>query len=688
MSNDVDALAFSTCVIKACNRPLDQLDELCDSITAAMHDAHSKLPDLRSTPKKPWVSGQSLAYVDQRRVAREQGNHEEEQRLSKVIRKSIKDDKTAWLHEVCSTGSWHSAKILRKPPKPQQGRLRNLAGVLVSTDERSETLAEHLEKIQWAVRPCTVVEGLRPALWEGLPVTCGPVMDGEVQDAVCKLKNNKAGGADELLPEHFKALAKSPGGLQLITKLCQLCWESRRAPSSWMKSRVTLIFKKGDPSICDNYRPISLLSIGYKILASLLLKRLKDAGAEARIWGAQFGFKSGAGTADALFIARRIMEDTHAEKEASCIFLALDWAKAFDTISPSRLADALRSFGIPSHFIDLIGNIYDGRQFFVRDMQVDSGYHKQHFGISQGCPLSPFLFVILMTVLMHDARRELERTSGNVLASGGLVHDLLYADDTLLIDARGDVAQAYMEAVVVVGAQYGLKINWKKVEFMAIRCTPHLRDGNDQSIPQKSSIGYLGALLDSSGAIQSELNRRIGMATADFKAMSTIWNHSHLTKWWKHRVFQACISSKLLYGLQTAWLTKVQRAKVDGFQAKCIRKIIKVAPSYWSRVSNVEVLARLGAQKLSKQLLEQQLMLFGKIYRRSNSDISRQMVFDPSTDSLRIAGVARARGRPRLNWCQEVHKQAILLNGGSAVIGPLMVNEVSWKKAVRESCRV
>ena len=197
-----------------------------------------------------------------------------------------------------------------------------------------------------------------------------------------------------------------------------------------MKSRVTLIFKKGDPSICDNYRPISLLSIGYKILASLLLKRLKDAGAEARIWGAQFGFKSGAGTADALFIARRIMDDAHAANEGSCIFLALGWAKAFDSISPSRLAEALRRFGIPSHFIDLIGNIYDGRQFFVRDMQVDSGYHKQHFGISQGCPLSPFLFVIMMTVLMHDARRELEHTSGNVLASGGLVHDLLYADDT------------------------------------------------------------------------------------------------------------------------------------------------------------------------------------------------------------------------------------------------------------------
>ena len=67
-------------------------------------------------------------------------------------------------------------------------------------------------------------------------------------------------------------------------------------------------------------------------------------------------------------------------------------------------------------------------------------------------PIGSWLFVIMLTVLMHDARRELERTSKNAVASGGLVHDLLYADDNLLIDARGHVAQTYMEAAVAVGA--------------------------------------------------------------------------------------------------------------------------------------------------------------------------------------------------------------------------------------------
>ena len=274
-----------------------------------------------------------------------------------------------------------------------------------------------------------------------------------------------------------------------------------------------------------------------------------------------------------------------------------------------------------------------------------------------------------MTVLMSDARAEVEHTLGDVLTAD-LVHELIYADDTLLIDARGQVVQAYMDAVVSVGAQYGLQINWKKVELMAVRCNPDISDNIGKQIGNKSGIVYLGALLDSSGSIQSELVRRIGMATSDFKALATIWNHSNLTQYWKHRVFHACIASKLLYGLQTAWLTKSQRNKLDGFQARCLRKIIRVAPSYWSRISNARVLATLDAYPLSFQLLEQ-----------------RTLVFNPSSDTLRISSAIRRRGRPRLNWCQEVHKHAVLLSREALDIGLQIISEKSWKRSVRQYCR-
>ena len=112
----------------------------------------------------------------------------------------------------------------------------------------------------------------------------GPIIPDEVKFVVKKLKSKKVGGVDDILPEHFKALVTTEGGLKLVLELCQLCWEIRNTPKTWKISQVALLFKAGDPSNCANYRPISLLCIGYKIVAAILLERLKNGGAEKKVW--------------------------------------------------------------------------------------------------------------------------------------------------------------------------------------------------------------------------------------------------------------------------------------------------------------------------------------------------------------------------------------------------------------------
>ena len=215
--------------------------------------------------------------------------------------------------------------------------------------------------------------------------------------------------------------------------------------------------------------------MGYKLLASIMLERLKKAGAESRLWETQCGFKSKAGTADALFVARRLLDQVWASSDLSAIFLALDWAKAFDSISPASLSSALLRFGIPQEFVTLVDNIYSNRRFFVQDCQQKSDLHQQHFGISQGCPLSPFLFVILMTVLLTDAEARLKTDFGDILSNDIPLHTLVYADDTLLIDCVGSSLEKFMNIIADLGAEYGLELNWKKVEFLPIRCDTSIR---------------------------------------------------------------------------------------------------------------------------------------------------------------------------------------------------------------------
>ena len=82
-------------------------------------------------------------------------------------------------------------------------------------------------------------------------------------------------------------------------------------------------------------------------------------------------------------------------------------------------------FGCGSDFSAMMSEIYSDRRFIVQDGGCSSNWHVQSYGISQGCPLSPFLFSILMTVALHDANMGLA-AQGVKLSQGMLVHDLVY----------------------------------------------------------------------------------------------------------------------------------------------------------------------------------------------------------------------------------------------------------------------
>ena len=71
------------------------------------------------------------------------------------------------------------------------------------------------------------------------------------------------------------------------------------------------------------------------------------------------------------------------------------------------------------------------------------------------------VLTVAMTVLMNDAKKDLA-DEGVQLGRDCFANDLIYADDTLLIDVNGKVLEKLMNSVGKVGRKYGLTFNWKK----------------------------------------------------------------------------------------------------------------------------------------------------------------------------------------------------------------------------------
>ena len=134
------------------------------------------------------------------------------------------------------------------------------------------------------------------------------------------------------------------------------------------------------------------------------------------------------------------------------------------------------------------------------------------------------------------------------------------------------------------------------------------------------------------------------------------------------------------------WLGQAARRKLDGFHARCIRKIVKIPPSYYSRVSNADVLAEVGAPKLSTILLERQLGYFGDLARRPHSCPVRKMVFKEDL-SMQSLDVKRRPGRPKFEWTKEVFRLISCMFASENEFRDCIVVPLEWRKRVRAFCK-
>ena len=144
----------------------------------------------------------------------------------------------------------------------------------------------------------------------------------------------------------------------------------------------------------------------------------------------------------------------------------IDLAKAFDRIEWRFIVSALARKGLPSHFINLVHACISSPMFSVIINGQSFAKFNSTRGIRQGCPLSPYLFVLVvneLSIMLQDALQANHLSDISLGPNCPPIHSLMFADD-LIICGKAEVqeANAILNILDHFCHESGQTPNWSK----------------------------------------------------------------------------------------------------------------------------------------------------------------------------------------------------------------------------------
>jgi len=525
------------------------------------------------------ITPQTLALLQQRsRMVDEAENIEKIKDINKQIHKQRRIEKReAALNMVRQDldprDRWAGLRRLKKQWVPNPYSLMNAQKKHVPRHDRAHVAALYLYETQWGQIRTAAVQLPIQHLAQQLPSVYNieVISWAELNAALRRLKRRKSPGPDGVPMEFFKELDDI--GRNRALAMFNSWWTTGQIPAEALRARVVLIYKKGDTGNPGNYRPISLLNSSYKVFTWILRERI-SAVLDPYLHPMQFGFRKERSTADALMAIRRLMDKGEATQTPVHLIL-LDWEKAFDKIYHDALFSSLERKKVHPHLIFLIKQVYHNPEFFVQIEGTESQWYLQRTGIRQGCPLSPYLFLVVMTCIMEDAHQEMDELLQHRVP-GATFDEVLYADDTIIFSCHAGVLEKFLAAIEKHGRRYGLKLNYDKCEHMRFGSIQRIRFGHGVLVPLTSEAKYLGCHLNDEGSMKSELQRRMTQTMVVWKKLDLFWKHADGKIRDKLIAYNAIVGAKLLYGLEAAQINDSLINKMEVFHLRGLRQILKI----------------------------------------------------------------------------------------------------------------
>ncbi|KAH9723191.1 reverse transcriptase domain-containing protein [Citrus sinensis] len=329
------------------------------------------------------------------------------------------------------------------------GNERNLnRGIwLKERDEIEEEICNHFQKLFTSSSPTP--SQIQAAL-QGMTVKVTPEMNvqlekpftaEDVEEALANMCPTKAPRPDGLPTAFFQKHWKFVRNGMIST--CLNVLNEQGNPSTLNHTFIALIPKIANPRKVSDYRPISLCNVIYRVVAKAIANRMKPILSQI------------ISPMQSVLIPNRLITDNviigyeclnkirHSKgKKNGLVALKLDISKAYDRIEWPFLEQTMLKMGFPSNWVALIMRCLISTSFSVLINGVLKGMIQPKRGLRQGCPLSPYLFILcaeaLSNLLAVAEQNQLIR--GLKFAREVSITHLLFVDDSLVF-SRASVAE-------------------------------------------------------------------------------------------------------------------------------------------------------------------------------------------------------------------------------------------------------
>ena len=286
-------------------------------------------------------------------------------------------------------------------------------------------------------------------------------------------------------------------------------------PDSLKIARITPVFKEGDKSDTNNYRPISVLSILSKIFEKAAYSQLYNyLELNTFLNNNQFGFRTKKSTTHAIINYLQYLY-TNLDNNKLIFSIFLDFRKAFDSVNHNILLSKLRTYGIRGQAADWFRSYLDNRKQYVYVNGSKSHLKTIKYGVPQGSILGPLLFLIFIN---------------DITESSKFFKYILYADDSTLstcisekeLEKSAEIINDELNKVYMWLNANKIALNKKKTNFMVLSYNnnvmlPIIKMGPN-IIEETDVIKFLGLHIDNHltfrnhiSIISSKISKSIGL---------------------------------------------------------------------------------------------------------------------------------------------------------------------------------